>query len=500
MGVTMSVVDDHSKQRTEPDKAADQRLASFAVRAFIFLVPAITGFAIAFSVLELMSPFPTTWELVAWFAIALIISLVASMFVGEVIRVWITHTAIYKKANSFDTAVEELFGSSLRDGNAKAVKKEAVKRGLDTEFVDDVIMLLDHLGRHEKLTRGHSERVRAYSSLIGKQMGLSRHKLEQLNWTALLHDIGKLDVPARILTSPDKPTQEEWESLQRHPAASESRLDSLEDTLGETIYHGALYHHERWDGSGYPHGLAGTEIPLYGRIVAVADVFDVMTHARSYKTPQPVSEARKELLKVAGTQLDPEVVDAFIRIGDDDLKAVRGWSATFAGISLSSTRVTAVGSQAATAVATVVGAVVASSGSVTTVPAAIAFEPVPSTTTASIAPTTSVAPTTTESIAPTTTTTVTTTTTTEKPVRLLNLTYEIVANEVDGVNVELGTVDRLDAYLNGELDQSIELVPGQRLALVTFDVTDLARGPHPVRFELFSGETLVSTDETAIIS
>ena len=238
------------------------------------------------------------------------------------------------------------------------------------------------------------------------------------------------------------------------------------------------------------------QIPLYGRIVAAADVFDVITHARSYKKPQPVSVARKELAAAAGTQLDPSVVEAFIRIGDEDLEAVRGWSATFAGLAISSTRMASIGSNLATNALAVAGAATAAAASVTTVPSpttqptpVIAFE----------APTTTTTTTTTTSTTTTTTTIATTTTTTEKPIRLLNLTYEIVSSQIDGVDVEVSDADRIDIYLNGELNQSIELQEDQLLVLVTFDVTDLASGPHPVRFELFSGDELLSTDETAII-
>ena len=488
--------DEEDQQNDEPSSRSSNRAAKLFLLAIVLIVPAIVGFGVAFAVLTVMGPFPTTWERITWFLIALVISLATSMFMADLVRDWVSHTSLYRKANSFDTTVEELFGPSLREGSPRAVKKEAAEKGLDADFVDDVIQLLEQLGRHERLTRGHSERVRAYSSLIGKEMGLSQAQLEELNWTALLHDIGKLDVPAWVLTSPEKPTEDEWLTLKRHPEAAQHRLRRLERTLGPSIHHGSLYHHERWDGKGYPYGLSGGDIPLYGRIVAAADVFDVITHARSYKKPQPVSVARKELAAAAGTQLDPSVVEAFIRIGDEDLEAVRGWSATFAGLAISSTRMASIGSNLATNALAVAGAATAAAASVTTVPSpttqptpVIAFE----------APTTTTTTTTTTTSTTTTTTTIATTTTTEKPIRLLNLTYEIVSSQIDGVDVEVSDADRIDIYLNGELNQSIELQEDQLLVLVTFDVTDLASGPHPVRFELFSGDELLSTDETAII-
>ena len=351
-----------------------QRRALIAFRVILLLVPAIAGFLIAFAILSVMSPFDTTWEFLAWLLIALIVSFVTSIFVGDFTLARMTGGALYNKANTFDTTVEELFGSTLREGNPKSIKRQAEARGLDADFIDDVILLLTQLGDHERLTRGHSERVRAYSSMIGKEMGLKPKELEQLNWSALLHDIGKLDVPPWILTSPNKPTDTEWETLTRHPEAARYRLRRLEKTLGSTIYEGATEHHERWDGSGYPKGLAAGDISLFGRITAVADAFDVMTHARSYKQAQSIAVAREELMKQAGTQFDPDVVAAFIRVGDEDLKAVRGWSATIAGVALTGSRLATVGSQAAVMVATVAGAGIASQSSVTTIPAAVAFE------------------------------------------------------------------------------------------------------------------------------
>ncbi len=482
----------------EKEEDASQRRAAAAFRAILLLVPAIVGFLVAFAILTVMSPFGNTWEFLAWLLIALIVSFVTSIFVGDFTLSRLTGGALYNRANTFDTTVEELFGSTLREGNPKNIKRQAEARGLDAKFIDDVILLLTQLGDHERLTRGHSERVRAYSSMIGKEMGLKPSELEQLNWSALLHDIGKLDVPPWILTSPDRPSGADWETLSRHPEAARHRLRRLESTLGPTIYHGATEHHERWDGTGYPLGLAGGDISLFGRITAVADAFDVITHARSYKQAQTIADARAELMKQSGTQFDPDVVAAFIRIGDEDLKAVRGWSATIAGVALTGSRLASVGSQAVVVAATVVGAGAASQSSVTTIPAAVAFERPITTTTIAPATTTTQAPTTTT----TTTTTIapTTTTTTTIPTRLLTVVYEIGSNQIDGLDVELTAVDSLEVFFDGELNQTIEVAEGERIISIVFDVTDIASGVHPVRFDLYSEGTLISSDETVVIS
>lgn len=481
-----------SKQ-SEKDRSTPRRVA-FALRVAIFVVPAAIGFAIAYSILTLMSPYGSTAEHLVWFAIAVIVSWVTSIFAADTMRSIAAKTGLQAWVNNFDTEVEELFGASMREGNTKAVKKQAVKRGHDAQFIDDVLMLLGQLGRHERLTRGHSERVRAYASLIGKEIGLSPAEMESLNWTALLHDIGKLDVPAWILTTEEPPTPDEWAVLRRHPEAANARLRRLEPVLGDSIYDGALYHHERWDGAGYPFRLSEGEIPLFGRITAIADAFDVMTHARSYKEPMPIAQAREELMSGAGTQFDPDLVAAFVRIGDEDLRTIRGWSATVAGVAVAGSRVATLGSQAAIVVATVAGAGVSSAVAPELPPPAIAFEtpattqppPLPTTT----APTTTVAPTT------TTTTTIATTTTTGR--RFMNITYMIGENEYDGVAVTVDA-DTLEVFVDGEPNQTIELDDGQREVVVVLDVTDYAPGVHTVGFDLYLEGEKLSSDQVAIV-
>ena len=176
-----------------------------------------------------------------------------------------------------------------------------------------LLELVAHLDEHDPLTRGHSERVRGYAQSIGRELGLDSRELDLLNWAALLHDIGKLAVPHEILASPRRPTEDEWEILRTHPTSGAELAAPLREWLG--AWSAAIeQHHEQWDGTGYPLGLAGSEISLAGRIVAVADVFDVITSARSYKRQSSVVEARKELLRCAGTQFDPDVVRAFLAI------------------------------------------------------------------------------------------------------------------------------------------------------------------------------------------
>jgi hypothetical protein len=181
------------------------------------------------------------------------------------------------------------------------------------------------------MTLGHCERVRAYTDLLGQQLQLDADDMARLHWAALLHDVGKLDVPAALLNKKGKPTPAEWLIIRNHPAASEQWLTGLMPWLGEWG-RAAAEHHERYDGGGYPCGLAGEEISLAGRIVAVADAFDVMTSARSYKKPYPPAQARVELTDNAGTQFDPQIVRAFLAISVGDLRRVIGPIAWLAAV------------------------------------------------------------------------------------------------------------------------------------------------------------------------
>ena len=147
--------------------------------------------------------------------------------------------------------------------------------------------------------------------------------LDRLNWAALLHDIGKLQVDPEILNKAGKPTDEEWEQLRSHPLYGESLVEPLREWLGEWT-EAVGYHHERWDGKGYPRGVAGEQIPLAGRIVAIADVFDVITSARSYKEPATATEAREEITRCSETQFDPRLVRAFVNISLGKMRLVMG--------------------------------------------------------------------------------------------------------------------------------------------------------------------------------
>jgi len=198
--------------------------------------------------------------------------------------------------------------------------------GLPTEpslAAERVLELVAALSYHDRITRGHAERVRAFCGLIAGEMGFDAGERDHLQWAGLLHDIGKLGIPPKILNKPGRLTDEEFEVIKTHPAAGEQMLEPLRGWLGDAV-DAAGQHHERWDGRGYPRGMTGESIVMSARIVAVADVFDVITSTRSYKEPSTAADARAEIARCAGSQFDERVVRAFLGVPLTRLRRTMG--------------------------------------------------------------------------------------------------------------------------------------------------------------------------------
>jgi putative nucleotidyltransferase with HDIG domain len=163
----------------------------------------------------------------------------------------------------------------------------------------------------DQYTYTHTEGVVKYSSIIAEELALSEEEIEDLKIGALLHDIGKLELGREILNKKEKLTDEELLLIKQHPIFGVNMLKTL--TYFGNVIEIVKYHHERYDGKGYPEGLKGKEIPLGARIVAVADSFDAMTTMRAYRSRhKSYEEAAEELLRCAGAQFDPDIVNAFI--------------------------------------------------------------------------------------------------------------------------------------------------------------------------------------------
>lgn len=206
------------------------------------------------------------------------------------------HESLHKSNLMLEERVRE------RTADLKRANLEIVNRlAAATNFRDDI-------------TGDHVLRVGSLSQQIALEMGMAEHDAEELGIAARLHDIGKIAIPDSILQKPGKLDEDEIMLMRSHTVLGAKMLSSSSSRIMQLAEEIAVSHHERWDGTGYPKGLAGEDIAFSGRICAVADVFDSLTSERQYKRAWPVETALLELEKNAGSQFDPEVVKAFCRI------------------------------------------------------------------------------------------------------------------------------------------------------------------------------------------
>ena len=179
----------------------------------------------------------------------------------------------------------------------------------------------DEVDKKDHYTKCHCNRVSEYCVLIGKKLGLPQEDLDKLRIGGLFHDIGKIGIPDNILKKESKLTNEEYDEIQTHTSLGVDIL--TRNKVFKEIIPIVEYHHEKYDGNGYPFKLKGDEIPLAARITAVADTFDAMTSKRTYRDALPLEVAIYELEKNKGTQFDAEIVDAFVSIVESWEKGVK---------------------------------------------------------------------------------------------------------------------------------------------------------------------------------
>jgi putative nucleotidyltransferase with HDIG domain len=313
MGVTADTErrDDERRWRPRP-------LLSFAMRAVSVLVPAAVGAASAYAFVGAL-PMPRGLVVVPWALGLVATSTVATAFAELVGKRFLPLAVLFRLSLVFPDRAPSRFAMARGAGNIRQLERrirDARDHGVDPEPVKaatQILALVAALSAHDRKTRGHSERVRAFTDLLAGELRLPEADRDRLRWAALLHDIGKIHVPARILNKPGRPDAREWERLQAHPAMGARIAEPLMTWLGP--WGRAIeQHHERYGGGGYPHDLTGDEISLAARIVTVADSFEVMTAARSYKKPMSVPAARRELAACAGEQFDPAIVRAFLNV------------------------------------------------------------------------------------------------------------------------------------------------------------------------------------------
>ena len=201
---------------------------------------------------------------------------------------------------------------------SKLAEAEVFNLGTGNGFsvLEMIKALVNTVEIKDKYTRGHSERVAEYSVKLGKLVDLSSEKLKLLEEAALLHDIGKIGIDEAILNKKGKLTDDEYETIKKHSLFGWSLLNDVEGL--EDLATIVRYHHERWDGYGYPEGLVKEEIPIASRIIAIFDAFDTILTVRSYKEAEDFEYALKEISENAGTQFDPYLVEIFLYNVDRD--------------------------------------------------------------------------------------------------------------------------------------------------------------------------------------
>jgi len=159
---------------------------------------------------------------------------------------------------------------------------------------------------------GHSRKVNTYAVALAEAIGLSPDQVDNVSTAALLHDIGKIGIPDKVLNKKEKLNEKDWKAIKTHPKLGATIITNVPHLA--PCVNIVLYHHERWDGGGYPKGLKGEQIPIEARIIAIAESFEAMTSSLPYRPALPLEETIKELRKGARLQFDPKLVDAFIRI------------------------------------------------------------------------------------------------------------------------------------------------------------------------------------------
>jgi HD-GYP domain-containing protein (c-di-GMP phosphodiesterase class II) len=199
---------------------------------------------------------------------------------------------------------------SVATTTAEAIDNTRLHQTILDTFKNTISTIVSAIDAKDPTMRGHSQRVTEYTLLAGTYFSLTPEEMETLEYAGMLHDIGKIAIDARIMNKPKPLTSEEWEIMYRHPAIGASLLKEIPflESAAEIV----LYHHERFDGQGYPEGLAGEEIPLGARLVAVANAFDTMTIDRPYRPAISIEQSIKELKNGAGTQFCPDAVKALI--------------------------------------------------------------------------------------------------------------------------------------------------------------------------------------------
>ena len=208
-----------------------------------------------------------------------------------------------------------LYSFSIFDANdvIKTAREKEI-RNQKLMVTQTTMALAEAIDAKDNYTNGHSRRVAEFSKKIAEKYGKSKEECEEIYLIGLLHDVGKIGIPNAIINKPDRLTDEEYEVIKTHPVKGKEILEKI--SISPNLSIGAHYHHERYDGKGYPEGLKGEEIPEIARIIAVADTYDAMASRRSYRNSLPMAKIRSELVKGMGSQFDTKFANIMVEMID----------------------------------------------------------------------------------------------------------------------------------------------------------------------------------------
>ncbi len=231
---------------------------------------------------------------------------------GALLNVLLSVAPIWGDTHEF-VGIVGIFRDLSAQRAAEAELRETIAE-LDEARFEDLRRLALMAEYRDDDTNKHTERVARTAELLAQELGLDGELVARINHAAPLHDVGKVGIPDAILLKPGKLTDDEFEIIKTHTVIGGRILSKSRFPVVRMAMEIAFTHHEHWDGSGYPSGLREEGIPIAGRIVAVADAFDVMTHARPYKQALPIEYSVEEIRRCSGKQFDPRIVDAFMRL------------------------------------------------------------------------------------------------------------------------------------------------------------------------------------------
>jgi HD domain-containing protein len=326
----------------------------------VLVVPFVASIAFAWMLSGLLPTVSTvSMAILRWLLIAIASTSVMVAF-DRLARRLLPLAALLNLTLAFPDQAPSRFKIAMRTGTTVQLRRVIAEARAGrigetpAEAAEKLLELVAALSVHDRRTRGHADRVRAYTHMLGEELKLGGAELDHLRWSALLHDIGKLLISAEVLNKTGSLSDAEYEVVKKHPELGRDLVAPLVGWLGDASR--AVYeHHERWDGTGYPQGLSGTDISLAGRIVAVTDAYDVMTSVRSYRDPISPVAARAELARCAGIQFDASVVRAFLNVSLGRLRMAMGPLSWLTQLAFVPQALVTAGASGATAVTAIVG-------------------------------------------------------------------------------------------------------------------------------------------------